>query len=465
MTEPHDDLDAWLHAEVEPLRPPPGTFERIRKQARRRKARHALMTAASAGAAAAVITVAVVALPRVVPSVLHLKPSRPVAGQTVVTPSGAYTPATRTASPRRHSTTRPASSGGLPPVPPDFAATSVTFVSLDTGWVIGQAGTPGHCYTQYCTSVARTDDAGHTWYGLHAPLTGAPDGAAGVGQIRFLDTADGWAFGPELWATHDGGSSWARVPLGGLRVIGLETAGTEAFAVVGDGCTGAGPAFADGCSRLGLWSSPAGADHWGPVPGVPWSAAPSGAAGSAAIVLGAGTGYFYAPSGLLYSGPDGSGGSWARVGSAALPCQPGAPGLNGQPASGHLAVASTGHLALGCPGGGSGTGQSREAIYLSADGGLSWLQQGTVRTAAAANSLAATSAGTLVLGSGDGIYTSATDGLTWTRTLQGPAGGFGYVGMTAPSQGVAVPAESQYHAVWFTYDGGVSWQASPVSGG
>ena len=243
MTEPHDDLDAWLHAEVEPLRPPPGTFERIRKQARRRKARHALMTAASAGAAAAVITVAVVALPRVVPSVLHLKPSRPVAGQTVVTPSGAYTPATRTASPRRHATTRPASSGGLPPVPPDFAATSVTFVSLDTGWVIGQAGTPGHCYNgSICTSVARTDDAGHTWYGLHAPLTGAPDGAAGVGQIRFLNTLDGWAFGPELWATHDGGSSWTRVPLGGLRVIGLETAGTEAFAVVGDGCTGAGGA-------------------------------------------------------------------------------------------------------------------------------------------------------------------------------------------------------------------------------
>lgn len=75
MTDPRDDIDAWLHAEVEPLRPPPGTFEQIRKQARRRRARRAVLSAGSAGAAAVVIVLAVVALPHVVPSVLHLKPN------------------------------------------------------------------------------------------------------------------------------------------------------------------------------------------------------------------------------------------------------------------------------------------------------------------------------------------------------------------------------------------------------
>jgi hypothetical protein len=34
--------------------------------------------------------------------------------------------------------------------------------------------------------------------------------------------------------------------------------------------------------------------------------------------------------------------------------------------------------------------------------------------------------------------------------------------MTTSSQGVAVPADSSQDAVWFTVDGGHTWQASPV---
>jgi hypothetical protein len=70
------------------------------------------------------------------------------------------------------------------PVPADFRPSSVTFIGTDTGWVIGQAGTPGHCATEFCTSVARTDDAGDNWTGVPAPLTGAGDSATGVSQIR-----------------------------------------------------------------------------------------------------------------------------------------------------------------------------------------------------------------------------------------------------------------------------------------
>ena len=44
MTDPRDDLDAWMNAQVRPLPPPPGTFELIRKRARRRK-----VTRAAAG--------------------------------------------------------------------------------------------------------------------------------------------------------------------------------------------------------------------------------------------------------------------------------------------------------------------------------------------------------------------------------------------------------------------------------
>ena len=36
--------------------------------------------------------------------------------------------------------------------------------------------------------------------------------------------------------------------------------------------------------------------------------------------------------------------------------------------------------------------------------------------------------------------------------------------MTSPRQGVAVPENSAEHAVWFTFNGGQSWQRSPVAG-
>jgi hypothetical protein len=60
---------------------------------------------------------------------------------------------------------------------------------------------------------------------------------------------------------------------------------------------------------------------------------------------------------------------------------------------------------------------------------------------------------------------SADGGAKWRQAQLGPAGGFSYVGMTSPLQGVAVPADSSQHAVWFTFDGGQSWTPSPVRGG
>jgi len=39
MTDKHDDVDAWLNGRVDPLYPPPGTFDPIRPRARRLKYR------------------------------------------------------------------------------------------------------------------------------------------------------------------------------------------------------------------------------------------------------------------------------------------------------------------------------------------------------------------------------------------------------------------------------------------
>ena len=152
--------------------------------------------------------------------------------------------------------TGPAQAPGPAPVPASFEPTSATFIGTDTGWVIGQAGTPGRCPTAYCTSVARTDDAGKTWSGGPAPPAGPADGAAGVSQIRFLNGAEGWAFGPELFATHDGGRTWTRLGTTGLRVTEVETVGDRAFGLFAS-CTGSGAAFAAQCVSYTLYSSPA----------------------------------------------------------------------------------------------------------------------------------------------------------------------------------------------------------------
>ncbi|HEY2443984.1 MAG TPA: hypothetical protein VGI31_12665 [Streptosporangiaceae bacterium] len=463
MTEPHDDLDAWLHTDVNPLPPPPGTFELIRKRARRRKARSALVSAASAGVAAAVIVTAIVALPKVVPSVLHQHPT----GNSAAADNSPSSPASSPQSPKPLSSgSRSATLALLPPVPAHFEATSATFVGLKTGWVIGQAGTPGACYTQYCTSIARTDNTGVSWYGVPAPATGAPDGSTGVSQLRFLDLDNGWAFGPQLWATHDGGHSWTKISTGSLRVLSLATGGSEAFAVLGQGCTGAGSDFAAGCSQYFLWSSPANSDAWAPVPGLSGFTAADPAAGSATVVLSNGVGYFYTPAGLLESGPTGgptgSGGAWTQVSATPLPCLPGAAQPDGQPSAGQLAATTPGNLALACPDTQVTGSALRDIIYTSVNGGQSWQQRGTVGLGAAAYSLAAASGGGLVLGTGAGIYYSSDYGASWHQTLTAVSGGFSYVGMTSPAQGVTVPAQPQQQAIWFTLDGGQQWLVSAI---
>jgi photosystem II stability/assembly factor-like uncharacterized protein len=78
--------------------------------------------------------------------------------------------------------------------------------------------------------------------------------------------------------------------------------------------------------------------------------------------------------------------------------------------------------------------------------------------------VAGTTSGTILLATTQGIELSANGGATWTAA-QGalPSGGFSYVGMTTPDQGVAVPADANLHAVWFTHDGGATWQESPIT--
>jgi hypothetical protein len=471
MTDPRDDLDTWMNAQVQPLPPPPGTFELIRKRARRRKATRAV--AAAAGAAAVIAVIATV--PRLVITQLNVGPG-PAS-------SGAAAGNTSSASPTLHHHASPtpssappssAASPVLPPAPGNFQATSVTFVGPDTGFVLGQAGIPGRCgppRKYICTSIAGTGDHGGSWHGVIAPVTGAPAGPAGVSQVRFYNTSDGWAFGPQLWATHDGGQHWKQIDTHGLRVTALEAAGQRVFAVWAQ-CSGPGPVFAADCTSAALYSASPGSNQWAAVPGAGPGYSASGTANSSALVLNGSRGYLLTPDGTLLSGPTGSTGGWqpatgtaspSRAPASRVPCQPGPGQADGQPSSALLAATTTSGLALVCTSPATGATQAK-TLYTSSDNGQTWQKAaGPVPAAGTATSVAGTAAGTIVLATTAGLQVSTDGGTSWTAsrgTL--PSGGFSYVGMTSANQGVAVPADVTQHAVWFTFDGGQSWRASPI---
>ena len=355
----------------------------------------------------------------------------------------------------------------------------MTFVGADTGFVLGQAGIPGQCgppRKYICTSIAGTTDHGGTWHGVKAPVTGAPAGPAGVSQVRFYNTSDGWAFGPQLWATHDGGQHWKHIDTHGLRVTTLEAAGQRVFAVWAQ-CSGTGPDFAADCTSSALYSASPGSDQWAPVPGAGPGYSLSGTAGSAALVLSPSRGYLLAPDGTLLSGPVASAGAWQPVTSTGTgstspspgtaspspaPCEPGPAQADGQPSGALLTGTTSSRLVLVCPSPATGATQAKQ-VYTSADNGQQWQKAGTAPAAGTATSVAGTAAGTIVLATTAGLQVSTDGGTSWAAGRGAlPSGGFSYVGMTSANQGVAVPADVSQHAVWFTFDGGQSWHASPV---
>jgi len=496
----YDPLDRWLDQQVRPLPPPSGTFELITKRARRRRIRKAVISVASAAAVAAAIGVAVPVgmslrlstAPTGTSLAAGTESSAPVShsqaalgtGTNSASPSALSSGAATTASP----VTEPSG-----PVPANFTPTSVTFVSTSTGWVIGQAGTPGSCANKdpyICTSIARTDDAGKTWEGGPAPDTGAPSNATGVSGIRFLDGVNGWAFGPELWVTHDAGRHWTQESTDGARVTDLETAGDRAYALF---ATCSAPAnsrmpatdWALGCDRYSLMTTTTSdSNEWTPVSdatsGLTDTAVVTGGTGTSGnITLSGTTGYLVAPDGTLYSGQ--IGGAWTKTGT--MPCLPGiANYTTGQASSAQIAIINSTQLATFCATGGPPIVPSR--VYTSDDGGATWSalsaqwpgdvsQSEAAGDYLAATSIAATSDGTIVLGTLQGIDFLPAGATTWqAATVNGSLataanaqtayGGFSYVGMTSPNQGVAISEDSGVHEIWLTIDGGHTWTPSAI---
>lgn len=354
------------------------------------------------------------------------------------------------------------------PVAAGFEPGSVTFVSTTTGYVLGADPS---CKAQNCPSLVRTTDGGANWVSIPAPPAAyvARDTAQGVvtgtavSELRFADPMDGWAYGPALFATHDGARTWQRVNLGGT-VISLETAGGYVDAVVSpcapeESCTG----------RVRLEQARAAAGRFttvltGPSQQTAGLDAPdlSLQPPGGFVILG----YETSVRAELYATEDlGDPAGWNAF---ADPCL--AAHLTGSELTSIIAPDKTTLYSL-CVGNG-GAGSTSKVVVVTKSGRS--VVAGSAPRGGDGGMLAATASGTLVIGATSAaswLYRSTDGGRTWStvKEYSDQGYGFGDLGFTTDTQGIvvqglpALPAKGGPSVLLLTHDAGATWQ--PVAFG
>ena len=329
---------------------------------------------------------------------------------------------------------------------------AVSFVSASDGYLLGI--TLSGCMARAPSKIVlrTTTDGGLHWTALPAPPAPwggvAPDGSGrlppdGVTAVLFADARDGWAYGPGLWATHDGGATWHRVVIGRRAVQSMAADGGQVLASLAN-CAPA-DASCDDPHTVAVESTPAVRDAWRPVPG---------AAAGTEVAVHAGTGYAV-PAGTgqpgtgvaMLTGPADGSAPWV---SRPLPCQPGAIALT--------AVTAT-RLLLACAL--LGAHPATTYLYSSPDAGAHWTRFAVLGLFDGAAAIEQTPDGTVMVeGIYDGVELSRDGGRTWTKpatvddSLSVQGGGPLAAGLVTSEDGYVL---GDLGPLWVTRDGGRTW--------
>ncbi len=325
----------------------------------------------------------------------------------------------------------------------------VQFVTARIGWAVGSRCAAAG---QTCQGVVlATGDGGATW--SQRVIAGAP-----LNGLQFLDTQNGWAFGPTaLYATTDGGVTWARVRLpAGLQGVASLSASfvtpTDGWLTVhfqdcgGQGCGVRIYATADGGAT---WRRiAANAASGGPVPGgLAWAEYIAGGD------LGGGHGWMLAqtPAAVMQATADG-GHTWSRLVLSS----------GGAPVGGGFASNGTGWVAAT-----AATGTPAAQVWSSSDDGINWRRVISLpgRVAALAASADGASAWvTLATGACAGAacpeVVSVVSALGTATPAAAVPPGYALDGISAldSTSAWAIGAGAGGYAILATTDGGKTWR-------
>ncbi|MBV9802916.1 MAG: hypothetical protein JO130_07000 [Solirubrobacterales bacterium] len=366
--------------------------------------------------------------------------------------SGGGTPHQTAASSRTHSTSTPHRTSTAPPntttasaatalpaqVPAHFAPQSFSAISELTWWLLG----PGSCPTDFtgpCGAVLRTTDGGRNFAGVptpRAPFTPSASQGAGYSQLAFADAQNGYAYDPALYATHNGGTTWQQIGVGGT-VTNLAISSGQAYAVVSPTGGGSGK----------LMHSPIAHDDWAALSAAGGVAGGLWVQGSNVITQSAaGTGV---GGNLLVSHDGGSSFTTSPAPSPGFPCQFAAP----EP-SVVWAECATG---------------TESGVWRSSDGGAHFtVGAGTGTSLPLPNSapFAAASSAVAVVGAQTMIYRSDSSGALWSQVEPSGISQWAYLGFTDSTHGVALgyvgsvaPANER---LFYTTDAGQSYHLVPM---
>ncbi len=299
-------------------------------------------------------------------------------------------------------------------VPAGFQPQSFTAISEFTWWLLGTAPCGGHG----CTAIVRTTDGGPQFTRIPAPPTSQ------VSELRFADDSNGYAFGGQLWSTHDGGRTWTQQRLGNT-VDDLAIADGHVYALV----------YSHGHSQL--MRSTVGADRWTALGDVGHGYLSSLWVQGSTVILQSG-------SHLLVSGDLGAHFMRRRGVKHAGGC-----GYDGGP----------GALWALCT-----TGMAPDDVVLSHDLGNSFttaaqVPNGPIDAFAAAS-------GTTAVASGQGpLYVTNNAGASW-MPVAAPSANWTYLGFTDATHGVAIGefgnGNQPDYRVYYTIDGGASYHYVPI---